>query len=176
MVAFMPVAMAQPAAKDDRRFGISLNTELYPQDSPKNTLSSLIRSLDKERYDYLVAHLLDPAYVDEQLRSAAPSFETAAREHVAREGLELKGFNREFINDRIRELAVHENFSNLVRRVKTTLEENPEYVKDLRKLAREGEIAEAGESATVKHKDIKDRTVFMRQIPPRWYLENKMHE
>jgi len=176
VLAVTPFAFAQQAAKDEHRFGISLNTDFYPQDSPKNTMTSLIRALDKERYDYIVAHLLNPAYVDEQLRASAPPFENEAREHVAREGLDKKGFTREFIRDRVRQLAAQENFANLVRRVKTTLEDSPESVKELRKLAREGDVAEGGESASVKHKDVKDRGLFMRNILGRWYLENKMQE
>ena len=35
-----PVAIAQQAAKDERQFGISLNSDFYPQDSPKNTMTS----------------------------------------------------------------------------------------------------------------------------------------
>jgi hypothetical protein len=171
-----PVAIAQQAAKDERQFGISLNSDFYPQDSPKNTMTSLIRALDKERYDYIVAHLLNPAYVDEQLRAAAPTFENEAREHVAREGLDKKGFTNEFIRERVRQLAAQENFANLVRRVKATLEGSPESVKELRKLAREGEVIEGGESTSVKHKEIKDRALFMRNILGRWYLENKMQE
>ena len=176
VLAFTPFAIAQQAAKDGRRFGISLNTDFYPQDSPKNTLASLIRALDKERYDYIAAHLLNPAYVDEQLRASAPTFENEAREHVVSEALDKKGFSKEFIGNRVQELAAQENFANLVRRVKTTLEDNPDSVKELRKLAREGEVMEGGESASVKHSDIKDRTLFMRNILGRWYLENKMQE
>ena len=87
-------------------------------------------------------------------RRAANIFENEAREHVAREGLDKKGFTNEFIRERVRQLAAQENFANLVRRVKATLEGSPESVKELRKLAREGEVVEGGESASVKHKEI----------------------
>jgi hypothetical protein len=175
-LAFAPMASGQQAVKEERRFGIALNTELYPQDQPKSTLSSLIRALDRERYDYVTAHLLDPAYVDEQLRSTLPEFETAARAQIASEQLDKRAFSKEFINERIRELAAQENFASLVRRVRKTLDDNPESVKQLRKLAREGDFPDGAESTSVTHKDIKDRALFMRKILGRWYLENKMQE
>ena len=54
--------------------------------------------------------------------------------------------------------------------------EEPDYLKDLKKIAREGDFMDAGETATGKHKDIKTRTVFFKKIGERWFIENKLQE
>ena len=175
LLALAPLANAQ-LKEAERRYGVLLNLELYPQDTAKNTLASLIRAMDKDRYDYLAAHLIDRAYIEDQLKISYPLFEKRASEQVQSEGLEKKGVDKEFIRKRIVELAVQANFEYLVGRLKTKLSTDPESLKELKRLNREGDIQEGGEAATAKLKDIKDRALYFRRIEARWFVENKMAE
>src|ERR1700734_3568713 len=96
----LPLALALPLAslsqeKEERRFGVRYNPELYSQESPKAALAALMRAFQRDRFDYLVAHLLEPGYVDEQLKISYPQFEKLARDQVQKEDLEKKGFTKD---------------------------------------------------------------------------------
>ena len=65
---------------------------------------------------------------------------------------------------------------SLVQRIKSKLAEDAEAVREMRKLYREVEAADAGDQATMTHPDIKDRKLFFRNVRGRWCIENKMQE
>src|SRR5262245_51917021 len=119
LLTLSPVAVAQ--IKEERRLDVRLNTEIYPQGKAKDALQSLLRALDKERYDYIIAHLLEPAYINDQLRITAPYYEKLAAARVASEDLLRKGFDPDFIRARQRDLAFQSNLANLIYRVRTKL-------------------------------------------------------
>jgi hypothetical protein len=169
-------AAAQDEDREPPRYGVKRHAELYPQDSPKKTLNSMARAFEKDRFDYLVAQLIDPAFVDEQLRISYPDYEKAGREQVTREDLERKGFDKGYVRQRVKELASDANFQNLVRRVRVKLEDDPVSLQELKRMVREGEVQEAAETAVVRLKDVKDRALYLRKVGDRWYVENRMLE
>jgi hypothetical protein len=169
----LPVFAMGQATEPEVRFGVRQNTAVYPQDTAKNTMSSLLRVLDRQRYDYLVAFFMEPGYVAEQLRITYPKFEAAAREQVRGENLAQKGFSPAAIRERITELATQANFEYLVRRVRTKLDSDPDTLKEMRRIARNGDIQDEGETATVRFKEIKDRAIFLHKIGGIYYIENR---
>jgi hypothetical protein len=158
------------------RFGLRQSPELYPQDTPKNALYSVLRAMEKDRYDYLIAHLLEPGYVTDQLAISYPQFEKQVRKQVEDEQLAKKGFGREFIVNRIRDLANQANFENLVRRIRAKMDDDPEAVRDLKKMFKEGTFEDGGATSVAKLKDVKDRALYFKRVGERWFIENKMQE
>jgi hypothetical protein len=158
------------------RFGLRQSPELYPQDTPKNALYSVLRAMDKDRYDYLLAHLLEPGYVTEQLAISYPVFEKRSRSQVEDEQLARKGFDREFIVNRIRDQATQANFENLVQRIRAKLDNDPESGRDLRKMYKEGSFEDGGATSVAKLKDVKDRALYFKRVGDRWYIENKVQD
>jgi hypothetical protein len=59
---------AQEANTPPRRYGIETNLRDYPQETPKETLASVLRALERGRINYLLAHLTDPAFVDKRVK------------------------------------------------------------------------------------------------------------
>jgi len=55
---------AEPAT----RYGVAADLKAYPQATPQECLSSVLKAADDDRFDYLLAHLADPAFVDERVR------------------------------------------------------------------------------------------------------------
>jgi hypothetical protein len=49
------------------RYGIAPDLEAYPQATAKQTLASVLKAIDAGRFDYLVAQLADPDWVDERV-------------------------------------------------------------------------------------------------------------
>jgi len=83
-MSMIPLAAAQekkpvqPAA----RFGITADLETYPQGSAKQALQSVAKALDRKRVEYILAHLSDPAFVDEQVQKFDGKFNDLVQETV----------------------------------------------------------------------------------------------
>jgi hypothetical protein len=56
-----------PAPAEGPRYGVPADLKSYPQGSAKETLASVLKAVDAGRYDYLVAQLADPAWVDDRV-------------------------------------------------------------------------------------------------------------
>lgn len=65
-------AAAQKKDPADIRFGVEIDKDGFPQSTPKDALRSVLKAAEVGRFDYLVAHLVDPAYVDQQVKEAGP--------------------------------------------------------------------------------------------------------
>jgi hypothetical protein len=59
---------AAPAKPPPPRYGIAADLKAYPQSSPKQALTSVLKAIDAGRFDYLLAHLADPAFVDDRVK------------------------------------------------------------------------------------------------------------
>jgi hypothetical protein len=63
---------AADPAKDEttKRYGIEADVKTYPQSTPKETLTSVLKAVENKRIDYLVAQLADPSYIDERVKKS----------------------------------------------------------------------------------------------------------
>jgi hypothetical protein len=50
------------------RHGIDLDTKTYPQSTAKEAMGSVLKAVADKKFDYLVAHLADPAFVDDRVK------------------------------------------------------------------------------------------------------------
>jgi hypothetical protein len=110
----------------------------YPQASPKATLASILSAIEEKRIDYVLAHLTDPAFVDERVKKV----------HAG-------------------------SFDDFVKETTTKLNDNPAAVKEMTRFLKEAEWEGGETTAVARHKDIKDKEIFMKKIGTRWFLENK---
>lgn len=130
-----PALQQAPAATT--RYGIPLDINKFPQNTPKDCFASVVKAIDDRHIDYLLAQLTDPAFVDMRVKDSGGSFEEVVKEASAR-----------LVND-------------------------PLAVKELKRFLREGEWQEEEGTASVKLKDVKNRTVFLRKLNDRWFFENR---
>ena len=78
-VVAVPAQPPQEAAP--RRYGIEANLRDYPQETPKETLASVLRAIERRRINYLLAQLADPAFVDKRVKEIyGGEFEELVRE------------------------------------------------------------------------------------------------
>lgn len=87
------------AAQDQPRVRFTVTPDLdnYPQATPKEAFASVIRAINRERYDYLVAHLMEPDFVDQRLLTAkitAEQFTKEVKENFAADPELLRGLKR----------------------------------------------------------------------------------
>jgi hypothetical protein len=175
-VAVALVSIGTIAAQDVApRFDILHNPDLYKQDTPQDTLNAVLGAIARDRFDYLVAHLLDPAFVEARLATNRTYFERVAADQIAATGAgaALKGAELEL---RIRDVATRLAFKDLGRRIREKLADEPDNLKDMKRFARDGQFQAAGEAATATLKDVKDRAIYFKKINDRWFLENRKED
>jgi hypothetical protein len=152
------------------RFDVLHNAELYKQDTPQNTLNSVLIAISRDRYDYVIAHLLDPALVDARMATNQAYFERVAAEKVAGTavGQLLKGADLE---KRVKNVAVGLNVKHLGVQIKEKLSDEPDILPELKRLARDGQFEVSGDEAKGTLRDIKDRALYFKKSGGRWFLE-----
>ncbi len=178
-------ASAQPNAEEKPRYGIAANTDLYPQTTPKATLESAIKLLENKRYDYFVAQILDPGVLEAKIRDRAERLEAVVERDLLRKRDEQKASPdsvpaREKLSIEPKEFAAAiaaeayaRSFKFVVKDLQAQLDEYPENLKIFRKFLAEGQVAEAGATASFTHKDIPGKTLYLKNNGKRWFLEDK---
>ena len=154
------------------RFDVIHNPELYRQKTPRETLGSVLGAISSDRYDYIVAHLLDSGFVAARLEENRPYFERVATEQI---GSTASGdiLKAKELRDRVTGIALRLNVKDLSDAIRHRLASDPDDVRDLKRLLRDGEFTEAGDTATATLKDWKDRAVYFKKVDGRWFLENR---
>ena len=144
------------------RFEILHNPDLYKQETPQETLTSVIIAVGRERYDYLAAHLLDPAFVDVRLAISQTYFERVSGQQIVATaaGAALRAADLDL---RVREVATRANFQNLTGQIGRKIADEPDNVRDLKRFAREAKFQVAGDSAIATIKDVKDKGSISRR-------------
>jgi hypothetical protein len=61
----------------------------------------------------------------------------------------------------------------LIKAMATKFADDPSTLKEMKRFLKEGDWEDGETTATVKHKDIKDRQMTFRKIGKLWYLENR---
>jgi len=194
LVAATALARTQPPPKEvdatpQPRFGIPVKAKAYPQDTAKKALASAVEAVDRADMGYLVAHLLDPGFVELRLTDRAKPFEAAVEleltrlrdlqlanpEQVAREDRipTDRALFRAMIVERSRERA----FRQLVRDVEAKLLDDPQALRDMKKILRDGTFTdEPGGGVKAAHPAVKDRAIYFKKIGDRWFLENRQED
>lgn len=89
----------KPAKPSPQRYGIDLDLNVYPQKTPKECLESVLRAIERQRIDYLLAHLTDPQFVDARVQSLGGNFKDLIQEtmsHLADNPKTVKELKRIF--------------------------------------------------------------------------------
>jgi hypothetical protein len=135
--------------KTPSRYGFDLSTKNYPQQTPKETLGSVLKAIGENQIGYLLAHLTDPAFVDQRVAVNAGKMDSkwSEREKEA--------------------LA----FGQLVQSTSEAFKKDPSKLADLQRFQKDGEWQEDGNDAVATLKGLQVRKVFMKKaFPDRWVL------
>jgi hypothetical protein len=168
----------QTLRNDERvapRYGISGNVEFYPQGTAKEALSSSAKAYTNKRYEYIVAHLMDPEFIDTKVNEAAKKLETDIEKEFDLLRAEQKKNPERYtpaqylpldpneFGQRIKTEATARAFKKVVLQVTESLSESPENVVLLNRFARDGSLLENGPAATVTLKNEPALKVFLKQ-------------
>jgi hypothetical protein len=166
---------ALQAAEPTQRFGIFYNPDLYPQKTPKETLDSVIGAIERDRIEYLVAHLLDPALVTERMNAMTTYYERVAAQQISSTGagMNLRGND---LQNRVSERGIDLNFRGLATSIRAKLNDEPTNLKEMKLLLSDGQFQEGGDTARVTHKAFKDKALYFKKVGDRWFMENRKEE
>jgi hypothetical protein len=78
--ALWTAGLASQDAKPPSRYGVVAIFNRYPQNTPKDTLASVLKAIDNQHIDYLMAHLTDPVFVDQRVKAYGGKFEELVAE------------------------------------------------------------------------------------------------
>ncbi len=168
------------------RFGVPFKGNAYLQSTPKEALNSVIEAAEKNDFNYLVAHLLEPSFVDGRIADRAKQYEPAMSANLAA----LREFQQKNLDKvqpesrvpveaakfraRVEADAKAAAFKQLVRDVQDKFTEDPESLKAMRLFRSGGNFPEApADAAKIGHPEIKDRSLFVKKLADRWYVENR---
>ncbi len=131
----------------NRRYKVFENEKIYPQDTPEKTMTSMARALKYKDTIYLMAHIVDPKYVDDRVKELRKNYDGPAED---------------------RDLVA---FVDLVKEVEEHFRKDPGLVRELRRFALEGKWNPANSSFVLP--DVRSRQVYLKKIGERWHLENR---
>ena len=167
------------------RYGVVPRLKSFPQDTPQKALRSAVEAAERGEYAYLLAHLMDPQFVDARVADRGKQLEPGIEVELAKLRESQKqnpgGIPPEArVPDDptlFRAMAVREArtraFRQLVRDMQDKLTDDPTVLRDLHRFLREGTVADQPGGARVGVADLKDRAVFLKQIDGRWFVENR---
>jgi hypothetical protein len=170
------------------RFGIQAKLKVYPQATPKKALESALEASERGDYSYLVAHLLDPAFVELRIADRARESEAAVELNLLRQrDFQYANPDRFLPADRlpldkqrfaaaVLEKSRERAFKQLQVDVGQKLRDDPQTIKDLKKILRDGTFADEGAAVKAEHPTVKNRTLYFKRIGDRWFLENREGE
>ena len=174
-----------PAAKDGSRYGVKVRVKQYPQPTPKQALRSVLEAVEAADYTYLVGQLLDPKFVDDAVAERAKLLQADAEAELAQlRDYQRANPSRVAVEDRVpldpvgfraraAVKARDRGFRQLLRDVQQKLTDDPQAVKDIRRVVLDGSFADADPAATGTHPEVKGRTLYFKKVGDRWYLENR---
>jgi hypothetical protein len=162
----------------ERRYKIDYNPVNYPQKTPQDGLKAIVKALDSGAYEYMLAHLVDPKFVEtrvaeyftimypkEQLRLEDEAI-ALTDDLKLRKRLEIERDHR--LLDR-QVLA----FGRLVAETKKHFAEDPVLVRELQQMSRGGEWDADDTKATCSLKAVTPRKVFFKVREGRWFMEER---
>ncbi len=143
-VVVVVAGYAWPQAPDVvPRFDVIYNPDLYSQDTPQDTLKSILGAVSRDRFDYVVAHLLDPTYIDARMGSTRTYFERVAAEQI---GSTSAGrlLRDAALQTRIREVGTQLSSRNLADQIRRKIDDEPSNLKELKRFAARGRFNPEG--------------------------------
>jgi hypothetical protein len=177
---------APPPGEIAPRFDVRGKLRTYPQGTPKQALGSVIAAADAGDYAYILAHLMDPQFVDQRLADRAKQYSEGVekelvdlRERQKKNPAAVPSENRvpddpAKFRDVITANATRRALKQLVADLRDKLTDDPQVLKDLRRFLREGAFDDAaGTTARAALPDVKDRGVYFKKVGDRWFVENR---
>ena len=161
----------------DRRYNIEFNPISYPQKTPQEALKAIVKTLDSNSYEYMLAHLVDPKFVETRVAEYYVMMfprELHRKEDEAMAREEDPKIRKKLEIDKEHRLVERQvlAFGRLVAETRKHMAEDPVLRRELRLLARDGEWEADDTKASVSLKTT-PRKAFFKIREGRWFMEER---
>ena len=183
-----PVALAQPQESTPVRYGVRVESVLYPQATSRQAMATAVALIERKKFDYLTAYLIDSATIDARVAQRAtmflPAIERQLDEVRAQQRLKPGGIPpenripddaRKFA-DMARAQAEALAFKEIVKDVRAHLSEYPEHLALFRKCAADGDFADGASESVATLKTDFEKKVFLKKEGTHWVIEDRKTE
>ena len=179
------VASGQSPELPPDRYGVRAEFALYPQTTSRQAVASLAALIERKKFEYLTAQVLDPAVVDARVAQRSSVLLAGVEKQLedvrSQQRLKPAGVDPEFrvpddakrFAELVREKADALAFKEVVKDVQAQLGEYPENLAFFRKLAKDGDFADAAAESVATVKTDLERKVFLKKDGPRWVVEDR---
>jgi hypothetical protein len=177
LIGVATLTAAQQVRELDLRYRIEVNTVNYPQKTPQEALKSIVKALDADAYEYMLAQLVDPKFVDMRVAEYKatmfpPEILRQEDEAIARE-VDPKVRRRMEIEKELRERdRIVVAFARLAKETRKHFGEDPVLLRELRLMARDGKW-EADEEKGICSLEKIVRKAFFKAREGRFFMEEK---
>jgi hypothetical protein len=84
IMAIATVGLHAQDSKPGRRYGIEPDLKKNPQGTPREALASVVRAVESKQFDYLLAQLVDPPYIDQRVQDNGGHWDELVKEATKR--------------------------------------------------------------------------------------------
>jgi hypothetical protein len=148
LVLITATASGQDVTKE-KRYEVEEDIVKYPQQTPQQAMNSVAKTLSEGRLDYLLAHLVDPLFVDAKIQLIKSKLKGPPK------AVEMVAFDK------------------LIQEIKGHFLRDPMIVEEMSRYAKEGIWEMKDNQANARLPDVLSRRVYFIQVKGRWYLQNE---
>ena len=152
----------------------------YPQSTPAEAVQSASKAAERGAAEYLLAQLVAPAAVDRRVGARSELIRVNV-DKLLRDQRDAERSRADIPNrlpldpaaftEAVNRRTATEAFRGLAAGSRQLLRANPRTGRDLRRLAREGTLAEAGDRATYTLSG-EPRELVLMKVGERWYVDD----
>jgi hypothetical protein len=172
------VAQDTEARQFDRRYNIEYNPVAYPHKTPQEGLKAIVKAIDAGAYEYMLAHLVDPKFVDTRV---AEYFTLMFPKELLRKEDETIALTEDLLTRKRLEIGKERrlferqvlSFSRLVKETRKHFSEDPVLLRELRQMARDGEWDADETKGICSLKGVTTRKAFFKAREGRWFMEER---
>lgn len=170
------------------RYGIAINNRTFPQTTAKEALASAIKAVEENRFDVLVAHLIDTkvteARATENGRLLEGDVENDLRQVREQQRARPLGVTAEeklsyepvAFGQSVKAEAKVRGFKASIEEVRRKFAADTSIIPEMKQYLREGDFASTGDGAKVTLKGVKGKAIYLTKVNDRWYIEDRKEE
>lgn len=170
------------------RYGVAVNNRTFPQTTAKETLASAIKAIEENRFDVLVAHLIDAKVTEaraaENGRLLEGEVENDLRQVREQQRARPAGIAAEdrlsyepvAFGQSVKAEAKVRGFRAAIDEVRRKFAADTSIIPEMRQYLREGDFTVTGDAAKVTLKGVKGKAIYLTKVNDRWFIEDRKEE
>lgn len=186
----LPIAAAAQvtAPKVAPRYGVAINTRTFVQATPQQTLAAAIKAAEENRFDVLVAHLIDPKVTEARAAENGRLLENDAEKDLQKLREQQRAnpigvpaeaklsFEPTEFAAAVKAEAKVRGFRAAIEEVRRKYAGDTSLIPELKRFLRDGEFVTTADGAKVTLKGVKGKAIYFLKAGDRWFIEDRKED